>query len=138
MATAQTQANFLVSVVVGGVQLGTFDTFDSGETTAEDAKYSPGGMAQEINLVTRRSHGNVTVTRYYDVLRDDANMRWLITQVGKAQGSVSSQPLNADGVPVGQPTVYTGQLVRAKGPDVDSSSDDAAMMELEFSITGVS
>lgn len=138
MAQAQTQANFIVSVVVDGVQFGTFDTMDSGDTSSEDSKYSPGGMAKEINLITRRSHANVTVARYYDVLRDDNNLVWLKNRVGRAQGSVSVQPLNADGVPIGGVTVYSGQLTRAKGPDVDSSSDDAAMLELEFSITEVS
>jgi hypothetical protein len=126
-----------VSYRVGGEvqtkQLGTFDGFDGGGVTAEDTKFYPGGMQQQIALGGRRSVDNVTVTRLYDLTRDHPIMGWLLAGVGKANATVTKTSLDVDGRVTGRPLVYRGKLMSVTPPSHDSESTDAATYELEIS-----
>lgn len=126
-----------VSVVIAGTNLGTFDTMDGGEIDSEELKYRPGGMAPQISLGGSKSISNVTVGRLYDLARDHSLVAFLDGQVGKGAATVTKQPLDTDGNAFGKPIVYTGKLKQLTLPGHNSESSDAAMIELEISVSGM-
>ena len=123
----------LITVSVGGTNLGVFDKLEGGEIDSEETKYRPGGMQEQLSLGGYRNVGNITVSRLYDVYRDHTLMPTLIAGVGKALVSVSRQPLDIDGNPFGAPITYTGKLKALTPNDLDSESSDALIYELEVS-----
>lgn len=128
------QYNVTVSVSYGGdtVDLGTFDTFDGGEIDSEETKYWPGGMGQQISLGGRRTVGNVTVGRLYDLARDHPKIGWVMGGVGKAVVTVTKTSLDIDGIARPNPLVYNGTLKSVTPPSHDSESSDAAQWEMEI------
>lgn len=109
--------------------LGTFDTFEGGETESEDTKYNRGGLQGQESLGGRRSVGNVTVARLYDEFMQEVEP-WLDAGVGSARVTVTKQPLDEEGNAWGRPRVYTGKLIGLTPPDHDSESSDASRIEL--------
>jgi len=126
--TSQQQS--LVTVTVAGVALGMFQTRTGGETSAEIAKYRPGGMMKEKVRKGLSSVGDVTVTREWERERDLEQERWLHTVTGRADMIVSDQPLDENGSPYGKPTIFTGTLQSVNGGDSDAGSNDGKMLEL--------
>jgi hypothetical protein len=117
-------------------QLGTFDTMTGGEVDSEDLKYRPGGMAATVSLGGTKTVGNVVVGRLYRLNRDHPIIHRMTQLVGRANVTVSKQPLDADGNAYGQPLVYTGKLKTVTPPEVDSNADDAAVWTMEISSAG--
>lgn len=115
------------------LNLGTFDSFDGGEVDSEETKYFPGGMAQQISLGGRKTVGNVTVGRLYDLTRDHVDMGTLLGLVGRASVTVTKTSLDVDGAAQPQPLVYEGKLKSVTPPGHDSESSDAATWEMEIS-----
>lgn len=138
--TRQDQYDVTASVTYGGTthDLGTFDTFSGGEADSEETKYNPGGLAEQLSLGGRRTVGNVTVGRIYDLARDHPLMGWLLAVAGRADLTVVKTPLNPDGVAVPSPLVYRGKLKAVSPPEHDSNSNDAATWEMELSSASVS
>ena len=130
------QDQWLITVSVDGVNLGTFDKMDGGDVDSSETKYPPGGMLPEKTLGGKQTVGNVTVGRLYEVERDHDVARNLGSRAGKAPMTVQKQPLDLEGNPAGVPQVYTGTLKRIGYPGTDSSSQAAAMLELELSTMG--
>ena len=128
---------WLVNVTIGGRALGVFDGFSGGEIDSEEALYSPGGMAAEISLGGRRTIGNVTVNRYCDRALDWPLIKWLTAQVGAARCSIGYTPLDPSGARGGDPLTYSGTLKTVTPPEHDSTGNDAAQIELEFTCDGV-
>lgn len=133
------QFNITVTVNRGGDvrDLGTFDSFSGGEIDSEETKYWPGGMQNQISLGGRRTVGNVTVGRLYDLTRDHPLMGWLIGGVGKADVVITKTSLNVDAVAQRGSLVYSGKLKAVTPPDHDSESNDAAQWEMEVSSASV-
>lgn len=128
-----------VTVTVDGRQLGgnnTFDTMTGGEVDSDELKYKPGGMAPMVSLGGTTTVGQVVIGRLYDLKRDHPLIHWLISRVGKGNVVVKKQPLDVDGNAYGRPLVYTGKLKRVLPPEVDSTSTDAAIVELEVTPAG--
>ena len=128
-----TSRQYAVTAVLDGQPLGVFDSFSGGGVDSEELKYRPGGMAEEISLGGQRMVENVTIARLYDLVRDHAQVPQLIARVGKGEVVVSKQPLDTDGNVFGRPLVYRGKLKRVTPPEHDSTSNDAATIELEVS-----
>ena len=128
---------WLVTCSVGDRALGVFDTFSGGEIDSEEALYSPGGMAAEISLGGRRTIGNVTISRYCDRALDWPLIKWLTAQVGAARCSVGFTPLDPSGARGGDPLTYSATLKTVTPPEHDSTGNDAAKIELEFTCDGV-
>ena len=134
---AQTQQMALLTVTVDGFTLGVFDTKSGGETTAEPTKRRAGGMGAHKSYAALPDHGDVTVSRDYDLERDHELVRRLRPRVGRARMTISEQPLDEDGAPWGRPVVYTGRLIGVSPSEVDSDSTDAAMFELSAQVTEI-
>lgn len=127
---------FAVTVAVDDTPLGVFDTWDGGDTSAEEIKYKPGGMSPQKSLGGSATTDNVTVARLYELARDHDLARWLRSRVGKGAVTASKQPLDVDGNPWGKPEVITGKLQRVTTPNHDSEDNGAARFELEISTEG--
>jgi hypothetical protein len=135
--TAPTREDtWLISLSIDGRDLEVWDRWSGGEIDSDDSKYRPGGLAAEISLGGTRTVGNITLGRDYDYLRDHPLLPWLISKVGTGRASIGRQPLDLTGSPQGVPLTYTGTLKAVTPPDIDSMSNDAAILELEFSLDG--
>lgn len=136
----QDQYQVMVVLELDGTRLdtGIWDTMSGGEVDSEETKYRPGGMGDEITLGGMRSVGNVTVSRLYDLSRDHSRIGTLLRWAGKANATVSKQPLTVNKVAFGKPIVYTGKLKAVTPPEHDSNSNDAGMLEMEISSAQVS
>jgi hypothetical protein len=130
------QDQYDVKVSVDGQDLGTWDKFTGGEVDSDETTYKPGGMAPRISLGGSVNVGAVTVSRLFDLTRDEPIVHWLISRAGKGQAVVSKQPLDVDGNVNGRPLVYSGKLKQVNPPEVDSESSDAALIELEVTPAG--
>jgi hypothetical protein len=134
VANPERQDTWLISCVLEGRDLGIWDTSDGGEKDSDENKYPPGGMLAEISLGGRPSVGELTVSRYYDATRDHPLFSFYNRHVGAGRGSVGFTPLDFHGNPQGPPFVYSGTLKTFTPPTVDSTSQDAAMVELHFTV----
>jgi|SRR5215831_11860984 len=129
---------FLCTVSVDGIGPlpDPFDTFTGADTDSTETKYRPGGMSPEVSLGGATSTANAVVGRNYALGRDDVLMPKLRAAAGKRAATITLQPLDADRNAFGQSEVYRGVLQRVQGPQHDSTSTDAAMMELEVNLSG--
>lgn len=129
-----TKSQALITVSINGKSRGVWDTRSGGEVTASPTKYRPGGgQAQEIDS-TRPTTGDVTVSRRFDNARDIELARELRPLVGRADITITDQPLDVDGVKFGKPTVYSGKLTGVNADDIDSTTDDVRMITLTASV----
>src|SRR6059036_351117 len=113
-----------------------FDTCSGGAVTAADTKHRPGGALNEVSFGGPRTVENVTVSRCRGPGRDNDLSKRLMGVVGWAKAQVSKQPLDAQMVPSGAPTTWTGTLIRVTPPAHDANSASTAMLELEVSTAG--
>lgn len=112
--------------------LGTFDKMSGGEVDSETSTFWPGGMGEQISLGGRRTVGNVTVERLYDLARDHGQIGWLMDGAGTADVTVTKTSLDQDKIAYGRPLVYNGKLKAVTPTEPDSESSDAALFSLEI------
>lgn len=124
-------------VSVDGVDLGTWDKMSAVEVDSEELTFTPGGLAEPITLGGRRNYGTVTVEKLYtaDI---HGNYHWLVQRAGKAEMVITRQPLDADGNANGRVVAISGKLKAVNSPEIDSEGDDAALIELEMTVRGIS
>ncbi len=128
---------YSVGLNIDNVDYGIFDKMSGGEVDSEETKYKPGGMAPELSLGGSRSVGNVTISRIYDLDRDHSVAKTLAEKAGRGDAIVTKQPLDVNGVPYGDALVYKGKLKAVTYPEVDSTSSDPGMLELEISSAAI-
>jgi hypothetical protein len=126
------QDTWQVSVNLEGRDLGIFDTTDGGEKDSDENKYNPGGMVGEISLGGRPTIGELTTSRYYDVKRDHPLFSFINALVGSGRGTIGFTPMDFQGNVSGPPFKYSATLKTFTPPTSDSTSQDAAMMELHW------
>lgn len=136
MSDGARQHQFRVTLAVDGVDYGIFDTFSGGQGGAESDKYAAGNMGDEESQGGRQTRENVTISRQYRRGRDTVSHKQLDAKRGKGNAVVTKQPLDADRNAYGAPDIYRGTLVGATGPDHDSNSSDASMVEYEIEVVG--
>lgn len=126
----------LVSVIVAGRNLGTFETKTGGAKDSDETKIRPGGGAGPVSLGGPVSVENVTVMRTYRRDRDQPLMGFLYSQVGKGEIKVVEQDLDDDNNAYGKPLTFKGKVKQVSGPDADSNSNDARKLTIEASTDG--
>jgi hypothetical protein len=132
------QNNITVEVTLKGEtrKLGTFDTWEGGNVTADNTKHRRGNMGEQVAIGGPVTIDDLTVSRDYDLTRDNKNSHWLSKAVGKARVVATKSYLDSDGVKFGDPIVITGVLIGYNEPDADSDSGDVAMFELVINPDG--
>jgi len=132
---ASSQRMYLVTVA--GIS-GTFQTKSGGDTTSDVTKNYNGGATTPELLASPAETDNITVSRAYDHDRDYQAHKNARAKVGRWRTTISVTPTDADLNSRGKATQYPNALlVRVSEPDVDSSSGDASMFELEFAVGAV-
>ena len=124
---------YSVSLIVGGTNLGVWDSLSGGTADSDESKHRAGGLGPEKALGGAPTTENVTVARLYDLNRDHANYHWLLGQRGRGSATVVKQPLDLDGNAFGRPVVYTGIVKSVQAPEHDSTSSDPGMITVEIS-----
>jgi hypothetical protein len=122
----------LLTLVIDGKDLGIWDKKEGGEIDSEENKYKPGNMASEISLGGTKTIGNTTFRRLFDWSRDDPLLPWLYPRVGNGRGALGVQMLDIAGNPKGNLMTLGGTLKTLTPPDLDSESNDPALISLEF------
>jgi hypothetical protein len=122
-----------IKVVVGGIDLGIFQTFAGGSVSSDDTKNRPGGMGDEESLGGPKSRDAFTLSRVLDLESDLPLFKTLDAMCGSARVTASRQKLRKDKSPIGDPIVYTGTLMKVSPPDSDSNASDRAEFTLEVS-----
>lgn len=115
--------------------LGRWDKRTGGGVDSEESVYTA-AAGERVSLGGTVNPDNVTVARLYDLTRDHTQIGWLLALVGRGTGVITEQRTNTAYVTSGSPTVWRGTLKRCTPPEVDSESNDPALLELEFTIAG--
>lgn len=116
--------------------LGTFDTWEGGNVTADNNKHRRGGMGVQIAVPAPSTLEDVTVTRDYDPARDHQHAHWLSACVGKARCILTKTVLDEDDAAFGRPLVVRGILIGYNHPEHDSDSGDVAFVGIVVSPDG--
>lgn len=115
------------------VDCGVWDKRTGGDADSTASTYQPGGMVAKVGLGGTNDDANVVVSRLYRLVRDHQDLApKLKAGRGKARMIVKQQPLDLDGNVFGDPLVWQGVMKRATFPETDSTSQDAALVELEM------
>lgn len=131
-----TEQSSLITVVVNGQSLGTFDTYSGGDPAAKGNKHRAGGMGPETSYASLPSWNNITVGRVYQWDRDWELERSLVPLSGRVPFSMTEQPLDPDGNAYGNPKTWTGRFLSVNPGKADSTSDNVRMWEISAEITG--
>jgi hypothetical protein len=109
---------------------------EGGNVAADSTKVYDGGNLKPDVITNPAEAEDVTVTRPFDVDRDDDVIRRLLPLVGSWETTVSVTPTDADLVAVAQPRVFPkARLVGVNEPEVDAASGDPATVGLVFAIS---
>lgn len=133
-----TEQNFLLTIVVDGQVLGTFDSYSGGDPAAKSVKHRPGGMGPEKSYATLPSYSDITASRVLEPQRDWELIRQLTQKAGRVDASMTEQPLDADGNVWGNPKTFAGTFLGLKPGKADSTSDAVRMVELDMSVVTIS
>lgn len=110
--------------------LGIFDTWEGANVTAESTKHRRGGMGRQIAVAGVPTIEDLTISRDYDLLRDNPMAHTLSNAVGRARVIATKHYLDSDGNRYGDPIVIKGVMVGYNEPNSDSDSADIAMFEI--------
>lgn len=133
------ESQSLITVHVVGVgDLGVFDKKTGGDTQAPTAKHRPGGMGPEKAYRTLPTYSDITVSRVLERDRDWELVRTLKGKAGNAMMTITEQPLDDDGNAWGSPQTYQGRLTNVKPGQVDSTSQNVRMFEIDCSVQTIS
>lgn len=133
----QNDINVTVTFNKRTVDLGTFDTWEGANVTADNTKHRRGAMGQQVAIGGPVTIEDLTVSRDYDLARDIPNRQFLSSGVGKARVTAKKTYLDSDGHAFGRPFVINGVLIGYNEPNGDSDSGDVAMFELVINPDGV-
>lgn len=125
-----------IYVSVDGKDYGLFQTFAGGGNAAEDIKNRAGGLEDEESLGGPASREAFTVARLYRLDRDHPIYKVLDAKCGFGRVVAKRVKLSPDGSAFGEPTTYTGTLIKVTPPDHDSNASGRAEFTLEVSADG--
>ena len=132
------ELQYLITVQIDGLgPLGVYDNYSGGEAKASPPKHRPGGMGSEISYLALPVFSDVTVGRVYDEGRDHELIATLRGLCGRSYGTITEQPLDANGNPWGTPRIFRGRLASVNDGKTDSTSNAVRMYTLDFAIESV-
>lgn len=132
MAAGRREDTRIAYVTIDGQVQGAFDKTSGGDLDSEEQKYTSAGGHEEA-LGGRQTTDDLTVSRNFQVGRDDVLLQRFANRRGKADMVVTIQPTDADYNPFGRSLTYLGKLKTIQPPDSDSESNNAAMIGVVLS-----
>jgi hypothetical protein len=130
------QQNFTVTLRVDSTDTGVWDTMSGGKLAASVTKHREGGMGPSVAYAGNANTDDVTLVRTFKRGRDTELWPFIKGRCGKGRCVISKQPLDEDGNAFGRPHVFTGLLSEVEGPEVDSDSEDRAIITLTIVTDG--
>ena len=113
--------------------LGEWDKQEGGGVDSEESVYTA-SRGRRRSLGGTVTVDNVTLSREYELVRDHQQVGWLMALVGRGEGTIVKSPTDVAFNVNGQGLGYIGTLKRCTPPEVDSESDEAGLLELEFTV----
>lgn len=111
---------------------GMWEDKDGGQVKAKEVKHRLGGMGPEVSLGGRKSVGTITLQRV--AYLEDKPLAGVMRSVcGAADFSAGVQVQDGNGVPFGDPDVFTGKFLEFNDPKISANTDAAAMLEVVLS-----
>lgn len=132
MANELSQQKSLVTVVVDGVNYGTWETRTGSQITADHQKVRLGGMGPEVVVPAAGSRDNVTVSHVFDAYMSTKYKTLDKAVSNGASMSVTWTPMRTASTPLAEGQTVTGYISRCSLPDADANSNDVAYIELEM------
>lgn len=130
------QNQFSATLVVGNRDLGLWAALEGGEMDADDNLHYPGAMTPPVSLGSVSNVGNVTLRKLEADLTDD-DLAFLIDVQGTPTlGVATKQRLNAANQSTRRPLAYRGTVKTVTPATYDSTSNDAAQIEVVLTVTG--
>ena len=132
------QRQFLVECSHEDIE-GYFMQKSGGNKSADSNKIYGGGSSTPAIITGIADVENVTIGRAFDATRDTAMLKTIRDQVGVLVTDIIVAEVDADLKPVAGGTItYSDRvLVGISEPEYESSSGDAAAVQLEFAVTSV-
>jgi hypothetical protein len=93
-------------------------------------------MGKQIAVAGVPTIEDLTISRDYDLVRDNPMAHILSNAVGRGKVVATKHYLDFDGARFGKPIVITGVLVGYNEPNSDSDSADIAMFEIVINPDG--
>jgi hypothetical protein len=129
---------FLVHVLIGGTDLGTWDSWSGGDPTTTVANYRSGGEVVEEKIPGGIAYSDLTIGRNYRLARDHPVVPFLLAaQLAGSGVTATKTPLNRDRTVYGTPTVATGILVGVTDPKTDSNSNNPATIQFVMAVNSL-
>lgn len=125
-----------VTASVDGEDLGVFDSHTPPEIGSETGTYRPGGAREAIATRGLRSVGTTTVAKAISGREEYERYKRIQARAGRAEMTVTEQPLDANGDPYGQATIYTGILNQVVISEYSSEGTDNRTVTLTMQPNG--
>jgi|SRR5947209_112366 len=134
--TFMREDQFLLQCSVAGVNLPivySWAEWEGGDVEGEDQKTRPGGMLPQVNLGGPATRTDVTMRRQYSAQLHPFIVA-LENVAGKASGTLSYTPLDANGNPNGGTVTITGILKNVVPPPKNANQANPAFLGLVFGV----
>ena len=115
---------------------GTWRNVEGGGVTVEYNRDYDGGSDKADFLVGPPEAEDITFTRTFDPVKDDAWCRKLMKAVGRSRHTLTRQPIDANKTKVGKPMVYSNALLVGFTYPGSSNSADPSEIVLVFANNG--
>lgn len=127
---------FAVTFSADGRDLGLWSAAEGGGVGGDPTVHYPGGMRPAVNLGADVTTDALTLRKLEADLSDD-DLEYLLDIVGTSRPCVADrQRLDARNASTRRPMLYRGTISNVNPSNVDSSSNDAALIEVVLAVTG--
>jgi hypothetical protein len=115
--------------------IGQFDSWDGGEGDSDLSRFKPAGLPEEV-LTGTQTIGNITGERAVRRERDRPLIQALYDAPGRPPRPCRCSGTTGTRTRTAARSCYTAVLKTVTLPAGDSTSNDAAMMSVEFEVNG--
>lgn len=133
---ASTQWNHRTTLTIDGVFLGSWQSKTGGDSDSNTVQFQLGGIGGQVSLGGSPMTANIVLSRLEDA-EILAHAKWLRSRAGRGKGTLTETLTDDEDMALGDPTVYSVRLKRAKGSDRNTNSNTAAEFEVELEVNGL-
>lgn len=125
-----------ITVTIDGENTGIWEMKSGGGVDSDETLIYPGARQAPVALGGKQLPEQITLTRTYDLDRDQPKIKIWMNRAGKASVIVKDQSLDADDNAFGNPLVQKGRLKTVNPADRDSTDSGAAQVSIVVSVDG--